>query len=820
MRYSLVDQRIKYSSYTSVVSGGTVLAVLLAAIVLGGAPQRAVAQSTGDEGADAAPVRVAMIVDPGPSADTMAGRVESELRSLFGGHRPVRTTRRAGTEPWDRSDVRSAFRAAVSTEPDALVLVGPVASVAVCAGETPLAGRTDVPVVAIPMATALSGPKLDGDACEVAVPRREPTETAEALGTVAAYDTLVVATDARVAEHLPRRTDPGAPRSNPLDTPVRYADIEDGRLTPPVSRSESTAVFLHHTDRLDPAALGRLVDRLTAAGHPVFGGSEVLVRRHGALAAHTERSTPARPAALAVEGAITGSPPPVASSPPAAQLVVHRGTADRLGLALSWDLRVEATLVGTTPPSEPPLSLAASMREGIRSSLALRAERQETAAQAHGVDVARSNLLPQVRASASGTRVSEDVAAASFGSQPEREVTSTLSFRQVLFNEPAFAQWSVEKRMQAVREFEQQSSRLDAAKRAADAYLGVLQARARVKIQRENLRVVRTNLAAARTRQRAGAADPREVHRLTSQEARAEQGLLRALGRERTAEIRYNRVLDRPLDAPVALSRSAGVDPEPMLESFPYDDLLDRPRAADSFRQFWVAEARTRAPEVQAMERLVSARKRQRTSTTRSFWLPRISLEGALSQRMFEDGSGTTGLTLPLSGGGSGPSTFDAPTPPDQQWSLSLTASLPLFSGMERAARRQQATDQLAASRTRRMAAELGVEQAVRTALVDLETSHQAVERALEAADAAQRTLDVTQAAYREGTASLIDLIDAQTTALTTRQEASDAAYELMRDWVAVQRAGGSFRVLRTPEQQDAFQRRLNAVLASSSPKN
>jgi outer membrane protein TolC len=261
-----------------------------------------------------------------------------------------------------------------------------------------------------------------------------------------------------------------------------------------------------------------------------------------------------------------------------------------------------------------------------------------------------------------------------------------------------------------------------------------------------------------------------------------------------------------------------------MLNAFPYDDLLDRRRAADSFRQFWVTEARTRAPEVQAMERLVGARKRQLTSTTRSFWLPQISLEGALSQRMFEDGSGTTGLTLPLSGGGSGPSTFDAPTPPDQQWSLSLTASLPLFSGMERAARRQQATDQLAASRTRRMAAELGVEQAVRTALVDLETSHQAVERALEAADAAQRTLDVTQAAYREGTASLIDLIDAQTTALTTRQEASDAAYELMRDWVAVQRAGGSFRVLRTPEQQDAFQRRLNEVLDStatrSSPTN
>jgi hypothetical protein len=39
-----------------------------------------------------------------------------------------------------------------------------------------------------------------------------------------------------------------------------------------------------------------------------------------------------------------------------------------------------------------------------------------------------------------------------------------------------------------------------------------------------------------------------------------------------------------------------------------------------------------------------------------------------------------------------------------------------------------------------------------------------------------------------------------------------------MRDWVAVQRAGGSFRVLRTPKEQEAFQRRLNEFLTSNAP--
>jgi outer membrane protein TolC len=757
-----------------------------------------------------------MVVDPGGAADSLAGRVEQELRSLFAARQDVHTTRMPTPEPWTQSNVQAAFRGAVSKRPDALVLVGPVASAAVCGGEASLASATDVPVVAVAMNASLSGPSLNTEECEVAVPSRNLTETAEAFRAVAAFDTLAVAADARVTPHLPGWTDDRPPLDEQLGGEVRYTSIRGDTLATPLPDGSSTAVLLTHTDRLPPAAVGRLVDRLIEAGHPVFGLSAALVREHGALAAHTEHLGPARPAALAVEAALTGSPPPAATGPRPGRLVVHRGTAGRLGTELSWDLRVEATMVGTRRPRERPLTLAASMRESIRSSLSLRAERERTAAQAHSVDVARADLLPQVRASASGTQVSEDVAAASFGSQPEREVTSTLSFRQVLFNEPAFAEWSVEKRMQAVREFEQRSTRLDAAQQAADAYLGVLQARARVKIQRENLHTVRTNLEAARTRNRAGAADPREVSRLEAQEARAERGLLRALGRERTAEIRYNRVLNRPLEAPVQLSRTASVDPRSMLETLPHTDRLDQPGRADAFRQFWVAEARTRAPEVEAMERLVGARKRQRTSTTRSFWLPQVSLEGALSQRVFEDGSGTTGLSLPLSGSGAGG--FSAPTPPDQQWSLSLTASLPIFSGMERAARRRQATDRLEASRTRRMAAKLGVEQSVRTALVNLETSYEAVERALEAAEAAQRTLEVTQAAYREGTATLVDLIDAQTTALTTRQEASDAAYDLMRDWVAVQRAGGSFRVLRTPKEQEAFQRRLNEFLTSNAP--
>ncbi|MFB6273846.1 MAG: TolC family protein [Salinibacter sp.] len=452
------------------------------------------------------------------------------------------------------------------------------------------------------------------------------------------------------------------------------------------------------------------------------------------------------------------------------------------------------------------------MRESVTANLELKAKRQTVAAQSNQVDAARARLLPQVQVSATGRAVSEERASASFGAQPEQQLSSAVSVRQILFSEPAFAKLSVERRMQAVREFRRQSTRLDAAKNAADAYLGVLEARAGVTIQRENMRTVRTNLQAARTRRRAGAADPRGVSRMETELARAEQGLLRALGRQRAAELQYNRVLNRPLDADVVLAQTATADPSKILAQFPYADRLDESGKATAFRRFWVAEARERAPEVKAVERLVGTRKRQLTSANRSFWMPEISLEGTFSQRLHEGGVGTSSPSLPFLNSPDGQ--FTLPTPPDQQWSVGITASFPLFRGTERAAQRRQAKKQLAASRTEQAMAKLGVEQKVRTALVQLETDYASAERALRAARAAQQTLDVTEAVYREGTASLIDLIDAQNAALAARQQAATTAYEVLRKWRAVQRAGGSFRPLRTPQEQAAFEQRLDAILS------
>jgi outer membrane protein TolC len=762
------------------------LALLMGVTLLASLPWSARSQDLAKD-----TVRIHLMVDDDPVADSLADAVEREVSTLIGQRRAVRLTDGPGY------DVHG------------VIAVGPVTSWRACRAERA------IPVIAVPTGSGVLFPSRQASCTAI----RPSYSVWEALRAIAeAVPGIGTPSDRGVDVVVPVQVARSIPAAAVRVQRTGRREDVDVRL---VTSSPDDTEQVSHSDRLVLADyIGRwnTPERRSWVASRVDRSLFVLaalpewVESDGALAA-TDRNMQrrARHAAIEIESQVIGTPPPIDRVDRVVEprVVINRRTADRLGVTLPWDAMVQSRVVSDDGASGAATTLTQAMQQSIRSNLSLRLKRQQTEAASHEIGVARSRFMPKLGAQGRGRLVNEDLASASLGSNPEELVTASIRVQQVLFSEPAFAQFRIEKRRQAVEEFEEETVRLDAAQRAANAYLSVLEANAGVRIQRENVRVVRANLEAARSRRSAGTAGPRAVSRLETQLARAEQRLLQALGGARSAEVRFNRVLNRPLDAPLQLDRVAAVDPEPVLGVFPYGDEIDQPAQERAFRTFWISKARDDAPEVRAVKHLVGARNRALSSANRSFWLPEVKLEGQLSERVYEGGAGATGGTLDLPG-----AAVSLPTPPDRQWSVGLTASFSIFDGGVRITRRSQAETQLRAAETQEMIAELNVEQAVRMALIDLETSRAAARRALSASDAAQRTLSVTQAAYREGTATVVDVIDAQTSAVTARQDASDAAYRVLRDWIAVQRASGTFLALQPQAEREAVTDRLQRALS------
>jgi outer membrane protein TolC len=219
------------------------------------------------------------------------------------------------------------------------------------------------------------------------------------------------------------------------------------------------------------------------------------------------------------------------------------------------------------------------------------------------------------------------------------------------------------------------------------------------------------------------------------------------------------------------------------------------------FRDFTVTEGRAASPELRALDAAIAGQRRARTAAGRAYWLPTVALQGAMSEVFSRGGAGST----PVDVGG-----VSIPLPPAYTWSLRLQATLPLFTGFQRGAARTQASLELARLTFERQAVDAAVAARVRATLHRAGASWAGIEQARLAAEAARRNLDLVTDAYSRGAVPIITLLDAQEAAVTADEAAANAVYDFLVDLMRVQRAVSEFDFFRTPEERQAYLRRLD----------
>jgi outer membrane protein TolC len=382
-------------------------------------------------------------------------------------------------------------------------------------------------------------------------------------------------------------------------------------------------------------------------------------------------------------------------------------------------------------------------------------------------------------------------------------LTGSLKLSQLIYDEPTWANLSIQRDLQVSREEERNITVLDVVFEAAVSYLDVLGAKTAERIQRQNLDLTRSNLELARVRRQIGVARAAEVVRWESQIANDRRIVIDAFAQRQQTEIVLNRVLHRPLeekfrteepalDHPVLITNFAKI--------FPY---VDNPRYFEIFREFLVREGLGTAPELRLADAQIRAQERALVSEKRSFWSPTVSLRANVAG-VARDGAGSHAPTLSFPSGQSIQLSQDN----DWNWEVGATASLPLFTGGRRVARRNRAREELAQLRIEREGTAERIAARIRTTLYQAGASFANIDLARQAADAARRNYELVLQAYRQGTVSILDLLDAQTEALNANLDAANAVYVYLTHLMQVQRAVGQFDFfLSGSGRQDWFEK-------------
>ncbi len=566
------------------------------------------------------------------------------------------------------------------------------------------------------------------------------------------------------------------------------------------------AVYVWPQFQMGEEGFRRLVDGLNARKLPSFSALGGRYVEAGMLA--TAQSDDffqrlSRRVALNVQRILLGEPP--ASIPVdfryRERLAINMATARAIGVSPGWDVLVEARLLHAEESGLPALTLERAVEQALADNPELAAARRELAAGEQQVAAARAALRPRLELSGSALAIDDDRAAASFGSQPERTTLGSLALGQLVFSEPARANLEIERRLQAGREADFESRRLDLVRETAVVYLNLLRAKTLVEVQRNNLELTRSNLELAELRRAIGAANPAEVYRWQSRIATDRKALIEAQASRRIAEIALNRLLGRDLEEQFLTEEVDLEDPDLITGQERFRGYTTTPRRFRLLRDFMVEEGLTAAPELRRLDRAIAAQERARAAARRAFWLPAIGLRAGVDQRLSAAGAGSAGGPV-LPG-------LALPRADDTSWSLGLSASLPLFAGGERRAEVERAEAELDRLGLAFDATADRIEQRIRSGIEVARASFAGIELSREASAAARSSLELVADAYARGAVSILDLLDVQNAALNAELLAANAVYDFFVDLMEVQRAASRFDFFLDIGARDLWYQRL-----------
>lgn len=192
-------------------------------------------------------------------------------------------------------------------------------------------------------------------------------------------------------------------------------------------------------------------------------------------------------------------------------------------------------------------------------------------------------------------------------------------------------------------------------------------------------------------------------------------------------------------------------------------DLYDNPIAWEKFIDHLSAIAVENAPEVQRFDYLLKAQDRQITADKGAYYVPDVALTSSLTENLDRSGAGSN-----LNGTGIH----------DDQWSIGVQATLPIFTSGQLKSELSRSRHQYHQLALQQRAQKERIQTRMRSALYNAAASHTSIRLATDAADAANKNLELVTDSYTQVAVSITDLIDAQDTALAAKLQAAAARYQ------------------------------------------
>ena len=485
------------------------------------------------------------------------------------------------------------------------------------------------------------------------------------------------------------------------------------------------------------------------------------------------------------------------------RLTINYNTSQLIDVPIKYSLINNTNFVGepNNKLSKKTFDVLQFIDEVLERNLFILTEEKEVELAGQEIRTAKSNYLPSLTASGTGSHVDPDLAEVSFGQSPEFSTTGNVTLEQILFSESANANIRIQKKLKKAQEEAYNSVVLDIIFDAYNAYFNVLILKVNVQIQMRNLELTRQNLKIAEQNFEAGQSGKSDMLRFQSQLAQDTQAVIEAINQLEQGFIAINQLLNYNLDTELDI---ADVDMEGVFKEYNYEqlvNLLDSPVSREPFIDFLTQEGKKNAPELKSLKYNIEAVDRNLKLNSAGRFLPTVALRGQYNRTFSRNGAGSTAQPG-----------FDLL---DDNYNVGVSVSIPLINRNQTNINRQIniiQKDQLDLNRTN---TELAIDGNIRRTVLNVVNQVSNIELSKVSEEAAEEALNLTQTSYSSGAVTVIQLIDAQNNYLNAQLASASALYNFLINTLQLERFLGSYFLLNSEEENAQFNRRFVEFLNS-----
>ncbi|WP_109436607.1 TolC family protein [Aquimarina sp. AU119] len=480
------------------------------------------------------------------------------------------------------------------------------------------------------------------------------------------------------------------------------------------------------------------------------------------------------------------------------RLTINFNTAEVIGVPIKYSLIAQTDFVGEFKNvlSEKQYDLLSVINDALNDNLSIRADQKDVDLSNQDIKTAKSNYLPSLTASGTGTYVDPDAAEVSNGQSPEFSTSGNVTLQQTIFSESANANIVIQKKLQKAQEEIFNAAQLDLIFNASNTYFNTLILKTNTQIQVQNLELTKKNLQIAEQNFEAGQSGKSDLLRFRSEMAQNTQAMVEAINQLEQGFIALNQVLNNPINLEISVE-DVMLD-EGIFEEYNYDEiaeLLDDPSLREPFIEFLVEEAKKNAPELKSLMYNLEATDRNIKLNSYGRFLPTVALQGQYNRTFSRSGKGSVA-----------PAGFQLV---DDNYNVGLNVSIPIFNQNRTNINRQTAMIQKDQIEINKENTELSIAANIRTGVLNMVNQISNIELSRVSEETAKEALELTQASYSSGSVNIVQLLDAQNNLLNAQLARANATYNYLINSLQLERFLGYYFLLNSDQDNNEFKQRF-----------